>query len=228
MKNNFRKISINFKDIEYNNLYPLFFTLIFIFILIQYSFHSLDAIFYDLWTRSNILPPDESEIVVITIDEESDQFLGESYPYTYATHNRFLKKLLKTSPRGIGFMGDFGHVENSIDRSDMKFFKKQILEYKSENRFVRFGVENRFPDNDFVPRYLKDIGESIVLLDQDTGNFAKDGVTRRAILNVAGEDSFNLWIANAKRTHVLLSSGILQRLERKQMQKVPSRLLPRA
>ena len=196
MKNNFKKWKVNLKDLEYNNLYPLFFTLIFIFILIQYSFHSLDAIFFDLWTRTNIFPKTNSEVVIVTIDEESDQFLGEKYPYTYATHNRFLKKLLSSGPRGIGFLGDFDHIENQVDKTDMMIFKKKINQFKSDQTFVRFGLEKKITDNDFIPRSLRDVGDSIVLLDQDTEYFAKDGVTRRAILNVGGEDSFNLWIAN--------------------------------
>ncbi len=75
MKSFVEKIKDRFKNIEYNNLYPLFFTIIFILILIQYSFNSLDALFYDLWARGDFVAPSSDKIVVVTMDEESDQFL---------------------------------------------------------------------------------------------------------------------------------------------------------
>ena len=67
------KIKEKLKNIEYNNFYPLFFTVIFILIVIQYSFSTLDAIFYDLWVRSDVVAQWDDNIIEIVLDEESDE-----------------------------------------------------------------------------------------------------------------------------------------------------------
>ncbi|MFT6632586.1 MAG: signal transduction histidine kinase [Bacteriovoracaceae bacterium] len=190
------KISNKVKNLEYNNLYPLFFTLIFILILIQYSFNSLDAIFYDLWSRSDILTKKNNNIITITMDEESDQFLGEVYPYTYATHIRFIKKLLGDSPKGIGYLVPFQEPESASDQEYIKEFKSLILDYKTDFNFFRLGTDKDAWGEQIPPQELRDLGFSLSLLNKDGNIFAKDNVTRRAILNISGEDSFHLWMAN--------------------------------
>lgn len=192
----FNKISDKIKNLEYNNLYPLFFTLIFILILIQYSFNSLDAIFYDLWNRSDFLTSKSQNIITITMDEESDQFLGEVYPYTYATHSRFLSKLLADAPKGVGYMVPFQEPESESDKNYVKEFKKLITDYKTEHNFFRIGSDKDGWGEQIPPVQLRDLGFSLSILNKDGNVFAKDGVTRRAILNISGEDSFHLWMAN--------------------------------
>lgn len=184
------------KNLEYNSLYPLFFTLIFILILIQYSFHSLDAIFYDLWIRSDFLNRDLDEVVIITMDEESDQFLGEVYPYTYATHIRFLKKLIKDKPIGIGYLVPFQEAESEEDALNLQEFKSLIISFRSDNNLFRIGTDRDAWGEQIPPQPLRDLGFSLSILNKDGNIFAKDGVTRRAILNISGDDSFHLWVAN--------------------------------
>lgn len=196
LKNISSKLSHKTKELEYNNLYPLFFTLIFILILIQYSFHSLDAIFYDLWTRSDFLNDQPDEIITITMDEESDQFLGEVYPYTYATHIRFLEKLLKDNPLGVGYLVPFQEPESREDQESIKQLKNIIVQYKTEHNFFRIGTDKDAWGEQIPPQPLRDLGFSLSILNKDGNVFAKDGVTRRAILNISGEDSFHLWVAN--------------------------------
>ena len=193
---NLKKLSERVKNIEYNNLYPLFFTLIFILILIQYSFHSLDAIFYDLWTRSDFLNNKPDQVVTITMDEESDQFLGEVYPYTYATHIRFLKKLLTDAPKGVGYLVPFQEPESVEDQEYIQELKSLIIGYKSDENFFRIGTDKDAWGEQIPPQPLRDLGFSLSILNKDGNVFAKDGVTRRAILNISGEDSFHLWVAN--------------------------------
>jgi len=136
-----KKFKEKIKNIEYNNLYPLFFTIIFILILIQYSFNSLDAIFYDLWTRGDFAAGSKDNIVVITMDEESDQFLGEIYPYTYATHNRILSKLTEDKPSIISYMVPMLEPENSVDKENLKSFHDNVQSYKSDGGIFRFGTD---------------------------------------------------------------------------------------
>lgn len=199
MKQYYRILIKRLKNLEYNNLYPLFFTLIFILILIQYSFHSLDAIFYDLWMRADFFNEKPVEIVTVSMDEESDQFLGEVYPYTYATHIRFLQKLKEDNPIGIGYLIPFPEPESVEDQEDIDRFKSEILSFKTENRFFRIGTNKDAWGEQIPPQSLRDLGFSLAILNKDGNVFAKDNVTRRAILNISGENSFHLWVANKYR-----------------------------
>ncbi|MAZ49248.1 MAG: hypothetical protein CME65_11860 [Halobacteriovoraceae bacterium] len=195
-KQDFQNLLSKFKKLEYNNFYPLFFTLIFIMILIQYSFHSLDAIFYDLWVRGDFFNTSDNKVVSIVMDEQSDQFLGEVYPYTYATHNRFLDKLLDDQPLAIGFLVPFLEPENEADDTYLKKLRKKIIEYKNNGGIFRIGTDKDAWGEQIPPSGLRDLGYSLAILNKDGTVFAQDYVTRRAILNISGEDSFHLWLAN--------------------------------
>jgi signal transduction histidine kinase len=188
------------KNIEYNNLYPLFFTIIFILILIQYSFNSLDAIFYDLWVRADIGTSNKKQVVVITMDEESDQFLGEVYPYTYATHVRFLDKLLSDKPGLLGYMVPFIEPQSSADEENIKLFNHKVQKYKKESKGIfRFATDKDAWGEQVPPDDLIALGYSLGIINRDGYTFARDDVTRRVILNISGENSFHLWVANRYR-----------------------------
>jgi CHASE2 domain-containing sensor protein len=102
--------SKNVRDLGY--LYPFLFTLIFVIILLQYSFSGFDAIFYDAWVKYDLGIKNENRVIVISLDEESDEFLGEIYPYTYASHARFISKLIEDKPAEIGYLVNLTDVEN--------------------------------------------------------------------------------------------------------------------
>lgn len=194
-----KKIKEKIQAIEYNNLYPLFFTIIFILILIQYSFNSLDAIFYDLWVRADFVNDMENETVLVHMDEESDQFLGEVYPYTQATHFRFIKKIVKDSPQSIGYLVPIADPENEIESSYIEKFKMEIEKYRRDSGIFRFGTNRDAWGEQAPTESLKSLGYSLALINKDGNIFAQDEVTRRAILNFSGEDSFHLWMANKNR-----------------------------
>jgi signal transduction histidine kinase len=184
------------KKIELSKIYPLFFTLVFVIILLQYSFSTFDAIFYDLWVKSDFMSKKNDQIVLITMDEVSDQFLGEVYPYTYASHFRLLKKLMDDKPYIINYFVNLQEPESNIDQNYYEEFQKKIESFTEEDRVVRFSSSmddwggERLPPDD-----LKKFGYSLNILNVDSDKFSKDGVCRRAILNVSGEDSIHLWTA---------------------------------
>lgn len=187
------------KEIEYNNFYPLFFTIIFILILIQYSFNSLDAIFYDLWIRGDVNTTDPQKIVIVAMDEESDQFLGEIYPYTYASHVRFMKRLLKDNPAIINYMVPFLGPESEVEKRNAEEFYSDLQLFKQKGGYFRFGTDRDAWGEQIPPENLIDLGYSLAILNQDGTIFARDNVTRRAILNISGDDSMHLWTANKYR-----------------------------
>ncbi len=187
------------RNIDFSRYYPLFFTIIFVFVLFQYSFSSLEAIFYDLRVRFDIGTSYSNNIVIIKMDEESDQFLGETYPYTYATHVRHLKNLLNDDPKMLTFTSVFIEPENNIEQTNQNQFKKLVRKFNEKGGYFRFGTDMDAWGEQLPPRGLRDIGYSLSLINVDNAAFAKDDVARRAILNFSGEDSLHLWLANRYR-----------------------------
>lgn len=185
---------------DLSEYYPLFFTLIFITILFQYPLASLESIFYDLRVRLDFGIKPTQEIVIVTMDEESDDYLGDTYPYTYATHSRFLEKLLSSKPKIINFLSRMPEVMPD-DRPYFDEFKKNLKRFDALGGKVNFGTEvDETVGEVLPPESLRDFNYALAQLNIDNNTFAKDDVVRRAIFNVSGEESLHLMTANQYRT----------------------------
>lgn len=188
-----------FKKIDTSRLYPLVFTIIFIVVLFQYSFASLESIFYDLRIKYDWGISFKDEVVLITMDEESDQFLGESFPYTYASHEVLMERLLSDSPSSVGYMVGLLEPDSSRESQAQKKFKTLTQTYLKSGGLFRFGTNMDNWDEHLPPRDLRDLGYSLSVLNKDNVTFSKDDISRRALINISGEESFHLWMANAVR-----------------------------
>lgn len=187
------------KSFELASLYPFFFTIAFVVVLFQYSFSSLEAVFYDLRVRFDLGSSFRDNIVLITLDEESDEFLGENYPYTFATHRRMLEKLKQDQPKIINFLVNFQEPESLVDKENLLTFKKELVDFKNKGGGVRLAYEMDAWGELLPPNDLRDIGYSLSLINIDNSTFSKDDVVRRAILTISGENSLHLWTANFDR-----------------------------
>ena len=190
------------KFIDFNRYYPIFFTILFVLIIFQYSFPTLEAIFYDLRVRTDLGISPSKSIVVITIDEESDEFLGEKYPYTYASHHRLFQKLSKDKPKIINYFVSFTEPQSTNDLENLHQFKKMIRKFQAQQGLFRFGTDMDEWGEQKPPKSLQDLGHSLALINKDSVAFSKDEVSRRAILNISGEDSLHLWTANHYREKI--------------------------
>lgn len=184
---------------ESTNYYPLIFTIIFVVILFQYSFSALESIFYDFRVRYDFGTSTKKEIVVVYIDEESDEFLGESYPYTYVSHHKMFERLRQDKPLIVNYFINLIEPDSDVAREDLQKFKKQIQKFVSEGGKFRLGSTIDDWGNQLPPEELREVGHSLSLINIDALAFAKDDVCRRMILNSSGEDSIHLWTANQYR-----------------------------
>ncbi len=187
------------KGFDFSRYYPFAFTIIFVFILFQYSFNSLEAIFYDLRVRFDFGIGFKDNIVLITMDEESDQFLGETYPYTFASHDRLLKRLIKDEPKVINYFAHLVEAEAPSDIKSMDEFKTTINDFVSGGGGFRFGTDIDAWGEQLPPKSLRSLGYSKAIINIDNSTFAKDDVSRRAIVDISGERSLHLWTANHYR-----------------------------
>ncbi len=190
------------KTWDFARYYPLLFTVIFVVILFQYSFAPLEAIFYDLRVRFDFGNWFRDEVVLITLDEESDEYLGENYPYTYATHMGMLERLVQDRPKVINYLISMGEPESSRDEEDLKTMRATIEGYVAQGGHFRFGTEMDAWGEQIPPRDLRGLGYSLALINVDNAAFSKDDVSRRMVLNISGEDSLHLWSANRFRESV--------------------------
>lgn len=188
------------KKNEFSRYYPLLFTIAVVVILFQYSFSSLEAIFYDLRIRFDFGLSNEDNIVLITMDEESDRFLGESYPYTYASHERLMARLTQgSSPRLVAYMVGLDEPVTNTEAAAQEKFRQHVIDYRFQGGNFRFGTNLDDRGEVLPPRELRDLGHSLGVINVDSLTFARDEVSRRAILNISGDSSIHLWAANAFR-----------------------------
>jgi signal transduction histidine kinase len=187
------------KSFDFSKYYPLFFTVIFVVILFQYSFSTLEAIFYDLRTEYDIGISFRDDIVLIVLDEESDEFLGETYPYTYASHKHLFERVAKDKPKIVNYFVNLQEAETNLEKKNLQLFKRSIKNFISKGGSFRFGTDMDAWGEQLPPKELRTFGYSLSLVNVDSTAFAKDDVARRAILNFSGEDSLHLWTANTFR-----------------------------
>lgn len=188
------------KEIELSKFAPLLVTLAFILILIQYSFHPLESIFYDFWIKADLAAKNvKSPIVLISMDEESDQFLGETYPYTYASHTRLMARLIEDRPALINYFVSLLEPDSEVEVRYQNEFHESVKTFSPANDRFKFGTEIDNLGELIPPEALRDVGYYLGQLYKDQLVFSKDEVVRRAILNISGEDSLHLWTANRYR-----------------------------
>jgi signal transduction histidine kinase len=188
------------KQIEFSKFAPLLVTLAFILILIQYSFHPLESIFYDFWIKTDL--PSKSfknHIVLVSLDEESDQFLGETYPYTYASHTRLMDRLMQDQPSLINYFVSLLEPDSEVEARYQTEFHEAIKGFSPSGDKFKFGTEIDNLGEMIPPEALRDVGYYLGQLYKDQLVFSKDEVVRRAILNISGEDSLHLWTAKRYR-----------------------------
>jgi len=195
MRETFQKL----RKLDLTNYYPLIFTAVFVSVLLQYRFPALEAIFYDLRVKYDIGTSFEDNIVIISIDEESDEFLGENFPYTYTTYNKLLDRLLKDRPRIINLFGAVSEPVSEREEKSLIELKKKIQQYQATGGLFRFATEVDSWGERIPPETLREIGYSPAIINIDSSKFAKDEVSRRAVLNISGEESLHFWTANEYR-----------------------------
>lgn len=189
-----KKININF-----SKFYPLFFTVLFIILILQYSFSTFEAILYDLRVKFDFSVPYNEDIVIVTLDEESNQFLGENYPYSYATHSRLLKKILNEKPLALSYFISLQEPSSENENFEMENFRKAILEYKKNGGFFHFGTDMDSWGEQLPPKQIRDLEYALSLLNVDSATFSRDGVSRRIILESLGFETLHLKLANFAR-----------------------------
>jgi len=185
----------------YNSLLPLVFITVFVILSFQYAFPTFEGVLYDLRIKLDTLKS-SNNIVLITLDEESDQFLGDVYPYSYSNFGRLLKKLLPTEPLALGFLMDFEGPRTELDLKQKIKMRKTLSTFvKQTDRKVLFSSGfHRNERNVSKKKLFSNFEQSLAFMPTDDNIFTKDRVSRRLILDKSGENSFEFVMANFYRS----------------------------
>lgn len=190
------------RQLEFSKFAPLLVTLAFVLILIQYSFHPLESIFYDFWIKTDLGDKKfTSPVVLVSLDEESDQFLGETYPYTYASHTRLMERITSSGPHLINYFVSLQEPDSEVEARYQDEFHETIKSFSPAGDKFKFGTEIDNLGELIPPEKLRDVGYYLGQLYKDQLIFSKDEVIRRAVLNISGEDSLHLWTAKKFREY---------------------------
>ncbi len=182
---------------DYSRVSPLLFTIVFVAVISQYSFHSLESSLFDFVQRLDITANFNDEIVIVTFDERSDEYLGERYPYSLATHLKTLENLIKEKPLAISLMTK---MPSMIDRDAERFIEVSRA-FQAEGGVFRIGSDFESAAQINPSSLLDNIGYSQNIVEADTYQFAKDSVVRRIALTRSGEFSLAFWLANEISLH---------------------------
>lgn len=186
----FTYLKTYWKKYSFSTYYPLIFTSVFIFIIIQYSFTALDTLFYDFWIKLDRFSKVSSDIVIVYLDKESDQFLGEEYPYTYASHKRALERILGNSPKQIHYLATLPQVDNPQEVENQNDFHQFLRESKTPLSPLWIGVQNI---QNFIETTSQGYKTEIFPLPHFFGSkFNQDYAIRRIVLNQSGENTLFL------------------------------------
>ena len=196
-----RSVLNKIRQVEFSKFAPLLVTLSFVVILVQYSFYPLESVFYDFWIKNDFTSKAfKNPIVIITLDEESDQFLGETYPYTYASHERLISRIVKENPAIINYFVSLLEPDSEVEaRYQSEFIDHLKTFQKKQGEKFRFATEMDSFGEQIPPEGLREFGYNLAQIYKDQNIFSKDEVVRRAILNISGEDSLHLWTAKKYR-----------------------------
>ena len=177
------------------------FSFLIILVLLQYRFDSIESFFYDkrILSDPSINKIKKSSVVLVIIDEESDSFLGEKYPYSYATFTKFINKIKIEKPRAIGQVLKLPYPENHEEHFQLKNYYESINEYISYGGHFKFGSILDSKGEQLPPLELKNLGYLSSIIVEDTQLFPNNKAVRKAILNIEGEETFQLWLANEMR-----------------------------
>jgi len=180
-------------------IFPLFFTLSFILVLMQYSFVFLESVLYDLRTKLDFGAYSQNEIVVIILDEESDQFLGETLPYSFANHIKMFSNLTDDSPKIVNYFLNFLEPDNDNEVKNLEKLKQKIDGFISKGGVFRFATHEDEWGEYPPPSDLAQYGHSIGKLKKPDNVFFNDNVVRSVPLTHNGEPTIFLWTANKFR-----------------------------
>ncbi len=167
--------------------------------LMNLEFNFLESALYDARMRLGPQPETSSEIVLVALDDYSTSKLDEFSPLPLDQHVRFLELIEGYRPKAVGYLVDLARSAQSFPESLQSDWSSRLISSASrlEATGAPFLLGTRFDVNgEVVPPYpLSLLPHAIAMIHKDGNVFGEDKVTRRALVNLYGRNSFHLDLA---------------------------------
>jgi signal transduction histidine kinase len=160
----------------------------------------LEAPLYDLRQNLSFKPEIDPRIAIVTIDDQTLNQLNELSPLSIASHLKAVEQLEAQGVKAVGYVLDF----NKVQRLDPTSFNSEAIQdfYRSTVRLNASGIPFMlgipFDVNGEVtaPYPLNQIPQAVAVVNRDGSVFGKDKVTRRALVSIYDQPSFEMALAN--------------------------------
>lgn len=182
-----------------NSILPIFFICFAIFFALQYRFPSFDNGIYDFFSRYLKTNFDLKDVVVIRLNEESDEFLGDTYPYTYASHKTLLERISQESIAGLLYLFTLDPMGQEEEPEHFKAFKSSLNTLLKANTPVLFSgnIDPWGPQE--PPAGLQEFSFFLSGIPFDLSGNIPEKLKRKLVLSYAGHSSETLVFANLLR-----------------------------
>src|SRR6185295_1382268 len=168
-------------------------------LLLNLDFNLLEANLYDLRMSRGSQAPADSNIVLITLDEETTRDLNEFSPLPLDLHTKLLEALEHSELKALGYLVDF----NRVDQVNPDLFKgewgKRFVEaatrMESRGTPVLLGTPFDVTGEMLPPAPLNQLQHSIAVIHKDGNVFSEDKVTRRALVQLNDKSVFHMEMA---------------------------------
>lgn len=162
-------------------------------IISQFRLNYLEGFFYDMRVRTRPAPHTSGQIVLVTIDTKTQEQLRR-LPNA-DDFVRLFNQLHKSSPRQVLYPDDFNEIMGSYDQLETlaQAAKSVNLLVIEERELPDQGVEDEFR---LLPP-LQDLDVESGPTTADVYNFARDGVSRRLILDLEGRPLAEMKVADS-------------------------------
>lgn len=172
-------------------------------VLSQLEFQYFEAIVYDaLVTRSQSQrpsTPQDDAIVLVTIDERTQEELGEFAPLAIQRHSEFLNRIAAYKPRAVGYLVNMLYVSQEDPEAFAGTAGQEFvsLARNLESSGIPFLMGTPFDVNGEVlpPFPASSLPHSIAIVHKDGNIFGRDHVTRRALVDLYQRPAFHLELA---------------------------------
>ncbi len=168
-------------------------------LLMSLEFNLLEANLYDFRMAKGTQPQASSEIVLVTLDDETTRELDEFSPLPLDFHTRFIESLETIQPRGVGYLVDMNRVNqmNPLLFRDDWGTRFVDAATRMEARGIPVLMGTPFDvTGEVVPPYpLSALPHSIAIIHKDGNVFSEDKITRRALTYLYDKPVFHLELA---------------------------------
>jgi len=170
-------------------------------LLSQIKFDGLEAKLFDFRTTFANRHEASKDIIIVTIDDKTEEKLDDFSPLIIEHHAELLLQLTNYQPKSVGYLVDFNIVaqnsNNFFESTWSQEFLDRATELQVKGTNLILGTPFDVTGERLPPYPISQVPSALSVLHEDGSQFAGDNITRRALLNLVGKDSFHLELAKS-------------------------------